>query len=213
MQMKNLLVLLFVAVSFSVSAQDFQVDVYDGIPRSDKQRLFLDNFDDNRYFWIKDASPSTHRISDGFLYFSNEYDFIYTDGKPIAFDGSRNFEMETRIKFVSGDVEAYNGLMWGQLVFGEKYFFEFSSLGYYRIVKEDGFDEIILVDATQSSAINKTGDNDLVVRKFNDKYYFFINKVLVHSLDYNGMPGQYVGFKVAPNSMVRINFLRLWYLK
>lgn len=210
--MKNLLFLFIVAFSFSMNAQNLQADLYDGVPRSNKQRIFLDNFDDNRYFWIKDASPSTHRISDGFLYFSNEYDFIFTDGKPIAYDGSKNFEIETRIKFVSGDVEAYNGLMWGQLVFGEKYFFEFSSLGYYRIVNEDGFDEIAIKDATQTDAINKTGDNDLVIRKFDDKYYFFINKVLVHTMDYTGMPGQYLGFKVAPNSMIRINFLRLWYI-
>jgi len=210
--MKKLFFLLIIALSFSMSAQNSQADLYDGIQRSDKQRIFLDNFDDNRYFWIKDASPSTHRISDGFLYFSNEYDFIYTDGKPIAYDGSKNFEIETRIRFVSGDVEAYNGLMWGQLVFGEKYFFEFSSLGYYRIIKEDGFDQIVIKDATQSDIINKTGDNDLVVRKYNDKYYFFINKNLVYSMDDPGMPGQYIGFKVAPNSMIRINFLRLWYI-
>ncbi|MBN2664611.1 MAG: hypothetical protein JXR68_13260 [Bacteroidales bacterium] len=210
--MKNLLLLFIVALSFSVNAQTLQADSYDGITRSNKQRIFLDNFDDNRYFWIKDASPSTHRISDGFLYFSNEYDFIYTDGKPISYDGNKNFEIETRIKFVSGDVEAYNGLMWGQLVFGEKYFFEFSSLGYFRIVKEDGFDEVAIKDATQTDVINKTGDNDLVIRKFDNKYYFFINKVLVHTMDYPGMPGQYLGFKVSPNSMIRINFLRLWYI-
>lgn len=210
--MKNLLFLFIVALSFSMNAQNLQADSYDGVPRSNKQRIFLDNFDDNRYFWIKDASPSTHRISDGFLYFSNEYDFIFTDGKPIAYDGSKNFEIETRIKFVSGDVEAYNGLMWGQLVFGEKYFFEFSSLGYYRIVNEDGFDETAIKDATQTDAINKTGDNDLVIRKFDNKYYFFINKVLVYTTDYTGMPGQYIGFKVSPNSMIRINFLRLWYI-
>ncbi len=211
--MKNLFFLLVIALSITAKAQTNQPDNYDGVPRTNKQRIFLDNFDDNRYFWIKDSSPATHRIDNGFLYFSNEYDFIYTDGKPIAYDGSRNFEIETRIKFVSGDVEAYNGLMWGQLVFGEKYFFEFSSLGYYQIVKEDGFNETILKEPVQTDIINKTGDNDLVVRKFGDKYYFFINKNLVYTMDYSGMPGQYIGFKVAPNSMIRINFLRLWYIK
>ena len=196
-----------------LSAQQIQPDLYDGVPSSSKQRIFLDNFDDNRHFWIKQTSPSTHRISDGFLYFANEYDFPYVDGKPIAFDGNQNFEIETRIKFISGDVEAQNGLMWGQLVFGKKYIFSFSSLGYYTIIAEDGFDETVILEPQQSDIINKTADNNLVIRKYNDKYYFFINKNLIHTMDYETLPGQYIGFRVAPNSMVRINFLRLWYIK
>lgn len=199
--------------ALGMSAQQIQPDSYEGVPRSNKERIFLDNFDDNRYFWIKESSPATHRIADGFLYFSNEYDFPYVDGKPISFDGNKDFEIETRIKFISGDVEAFNGIMWGQLVFGEKYILGFSSMGYYSIIKEDGFDESTILEPQQSEVINKTSDNNLVVRKYGDKYYFFINEVLIHSMDYNGLPGQYIGFKVAPNSMVRVNFLRLWYIK
>jgi len=211
--MRKLIFLLIIASSLSMFGQNVQPDLYDGIATSNKQRIFLDNFDNNNYFWIKDSSPATNRIADGFLYLSNEYDFIYTDGKPIAFDGSKNFEIEARIKFISGDVEAFNGLMWGQLVFGQKYFFEFSSMGYYQIEKEDGFDATVLKEPVQTDIVNKTSDNDLVVRKYGDKYYFFINQNLVHTMDYEALPGQNIGFKVAPNSMIRINFIRLWYIK
>ena len=211
--MKKSILIIFMFVSIGLYAQQVQPDLYDGVPRSNKERIFLDNFDDNRHFWIKQTSPSTHRISDGFLYFSNEYDFPYVDGKPIAFDGNRNFEIETRIKFISGDVEAYNGIMWGQLVFGKKHILSFSSLGYYMILEEDGFDETIILEPQQSDIINKTSDNNLVVRKYDNKYYFFINQNLVHTMDFEDLPGQYIGFRVAPNSLIRINFLRLWYIK
>lgn len=211
--MKRNIFLVLMFVTIGMYAQQIQPDAYDGIPSSSKERVFLDNFDDNRYFWIKESSPATHRISDGFLYFSNEYDFPYVDGKAIAFDGNKNFEIEARIKFVSGDVEAFNGIMWGQLVFGQKYMLVFSSLGYYVVQKEDGFEEKNLIEPKQTEIINKTADNNLVVRKYNDKYYFFINQNLVHTMDYEGLPGQYIGFKVAPNSMIRINFLRLWNIK
>ncbi len=212
--MKKLIFLLIFVFSMALlNGQSINPDSYDGVPRSSKQRIFLDNFDDNRYFWIKDSSPSTHRIDDGFLYFSNEYDFTYTDGKPIAFDGNKNFEIESIIKFISGDVEAFNGILWGQLVFGKKYFFTYSSMGYYTITREDGFEKTEVIKPVKSSIINKTGSNDIVVRKYNDKYYFFINKNLVHTMDYEGLPGQYIGFKVAPNSLIRINFIRLWYIK
>ncbi len=209
---KNIVIIFILLATTGLFAQDYQPDLYEGIPHSNKQRVFLDNFDDNRYFWIKESSPATHRIADGFLYFSNEYDFPYIDGKAIAFDGSKNFELETRIKFVSGDVEAFNGIMWGQLVFGEKYIFGFSSMGYYAVQSEDGFTESNIIEPQQTEIINKTADNNLVVRKYGEKYYFFINQNLIHTMDYAGLPGQYIGFKVAPNSMIRVNFLRLWYI-
>ncbi len=211
--MNKLLIFIMLLLPAGMVAQSIMPDAYDGVPKSSKQRIFLDNFDDNRYFWIHESSPSTHRIKDGFLYFSNEYDFPFIDGKPIAFDGNKNWEIESRIKFISGDVEAYSGIMWGELIFGQKYIFEFSSMGNYQVEKIDGFDHEVILGPDNNGIINKTADNNLVVRKYGNKLYFFINQNLVFTTDFEGLPGQYIGFSVAPNSMVRINFLRLWYIK
>ena len=187
-------------------------DSYDGVPQSNKSKIFVDNFDNNKHYWIKESSPSSHRIDEGYLFFANDYEFIYSDGKPINYNASKNFEIETKIKFVSGDVEAFNGLFWGQLIFGDSYFFGFSSMGYYKIDKEIGLQQASILEPVKSAIINKTAENTLVVRKYGDTYYFFINKNLVHTMPYEQLPGQYLGFSVAKKSLIQINFIRLWYI-
>lgn len=211
MKKNILLFLLLVFVLFAYS-QDVVPNAYDGVSISMKKRIFLDNFDNNKYSWIKNTSPSTNRIGDGFLYFSNEYDFPYVDGKAISFDDEKNWEIETKIKFISGDVEAFNGLMWGQLIFGEKYVFSFSSMGYQQIEFIDGYNQSFVLKPENTGIINKTSDNYIVVRKYGNKYYFFINKVLICTSDFKALTGQYLGFSVAPNSMIRIDFLKFWYI-
>jgi len=207
------IVLVSIGMLLKVNAQELMPDNYDGIPQSNKVRIFMDNFDDNKYYWVKNTSPSTHQIVDGYFLFSNDYGFPYTDGKPISFDPTKNFEIETRIKFVSGDVEKFSGIFWGELIFGDKYFMSFSSIGKYKIEKEVGLQTETLVEPVKSEIINSTADNSLIIRKYNDKYYFFINKNLVYTMDYETLPGQYIGFTVAEKSMVQINFLRLWYIE
>lgn len=212
--MKKIALLVVLLLPLKFWAQNILPSSYEGIPKSMKQRIFLDNFDDNRYQWINKTSPSSFKIKDGFFYFKNEFGIPFNDGKPIAFDADGNWEIETRMKFLSGDVEGFNGIMWGELVFGKKYIFSFNSLGYHRLEKIDGFDETdIIAPKRIDGLINKTGDNDIVVRKYGDKYYFFINNNYIGEMPYEGMPGQYIGFSVAPNTMVRINFLRLWKIK
>lgn len=210
--MKKISLFLLILIPLQFMAQsDVIPSAYQGIALQFKQRIFADNFDNNNYKWIKPSSPSTNKIKDGFFYFSNEFGITFNNGKAISFDADKNWEIESRIKFMSGDVEGYNGLMWGELVFGKKYIFGFNSLGYVKVVKIDGFDETVIIKPKKiEGVVNKTDDNNLVVRKYGDKYYFFINNVLIGDSSYDGMPGQYVGFSVAPNSMIRINFIRLW---
>lgn len=206
------IVLFFTSILVNINAQELMPDSYDGIPQSSKTRLFLDNFDDNKYLWIKNTSPATHQMIDGYFMFSNDYGFPYTDGKPISFDGTKNFEIETRIKFVSGDVEKFSGLFWGELIFGDKYFFGFSSMGKYKIDKEVGLQTTTILEPVESAIVNSTAENSFTIRKYGDKYYFFLNKNLIYTMDYEDLPGQYIGFTVAEKSMIQINYLRLWYI-
>ena len=210
--MKTIIITLIVFLSFLTYSQEIIPDSYAGIEQSSKSRIFMDNFENNKYYWIKESSPSSHRIESGYLFFANDYEFIYSDGKPINFDPNKNFEIETKIKFVSGDVEAFNGIFWGQLVFGDKYFFGFSSMGYYKINKDIGLQTKTLLEPQKTEIINKTGQNTLVIRKYDDTYYFFLNENLVHTMPYEKLPGQYLGFSVAKKSLIQINFIRLWYI-
>ncbi len=203
-------ILFLSVVGFS---QDVMPDTYDGVAQSNKQKIFIDNFDDNRYYWIKESSPNTHRIADGYLFFANDFGFPFIDGKPINFDANKNFEFEAKIKFVSGDVEDFNGLFIGQLIFGDKYFYGFSSMGKYKIEKETGLQTETIVPETALSSINKTAENTLTIRKYGDKYYFFLNKTLIHEMPYETLPGNYIGFNVSKKTLIRVNYIRLHYIK
>ena len=210
--MKTILITLTLLLCLTSYSQEIIPDTYEGIPQSSKTKIFMDNFDNNKYYWIKESSPSSHRIEDGYLFFANDYEFVYSDGKPINFDPTKNFEIETKLKFISGDVEAFNGLFWGQLIFGDSYFFGFSSMGYYKIEKEVGLQKNSILEPVKSESVNKTSENTLVVRKYDDTYYFFINKSLVHTMPYEELSGKYLGFSVAKKSLIQINFIRLWYI-
>ncbi len=210
--MKKITLLSIMLFLYVASFAQIMPDAYDGIEQSSKSRIFIDDFKDNRYLWIKESSPNTHRISEGYLFFANNFGFLFTDGKPINFDPTRNFELETKIKFVSGDVEEFNGLFFGQLIFGDKYYYSFSSMGEYKIEKEVGLNTEVIVPPTKLSSINKTAENSLIIRKYDDTYYFFINKTLVHTMPYETLPGQYIGFNISKKTLVRIAFLRLQYI-
>lgn len=207
-----LVIMLFISVNW-VNAQDWNPEIFSGIPATAKTRVFMDNFDNDKYQWIKNSSPSTHRIVNGVFYFANEFEYSFTDGKPINFDSDKDFELETRIKFISGNVDDFSGLFLGELVFGDKYIFGFSSLGHVRIVKEEGLDNRILLPAKKNEAVKQTEENLLTIRKVGQTYYFFVNETLVHTMPFEKLPGKYIGFQVAANTMVQINFLRLWLLE
>ena len=210
--MKKFTLLSIMLFLYVASFSQIMPDAYDGIEQSSKSRIFIDNLDDNRYYWIKESSPNTHRIADGYLFFANDFGFSFIDGKPINFDPTRNFELETKIKFISGDVEEFNGLFIGQLIFGDKYYYSFSSMGEYKIEKEVSLITEVIVPPTKLSSINQTAENSLTIRKYDDIYYFFINKTLVHTMPYETLPGQYIGFNVSKKTLIRINFLRLQYI-
>ncbi len=175
-----------------------------------RQRIFVDNFVDNRFDWLHEGAGDLNRIQDGFLFYSNPFDFPYYDGKAIYFDPSQNFEIDTKIKFISGSVEETNGLFWGDLIFGVKFLLGFSQLGDYVVIKNTGVDEKIL--GTTKVQINRSEFNRLTVRKIGPYYYFYINNKLIYKMNYTPFPGRYIGFFIAPKSYIQIAYLKVWKL-
>ncbi len=176
-----------------------------------KLRIFVDDFNDNRFEWIYDNS-GLNKIVNGSLFYSNPFEYPYYDGKPIMLDESKNFEFETKLKFISGDVSKFNGLFWGDLIFGDKMFFGISSMGEFVVMKNSGFNDQV-IHQQKSSVINRADFNSLKVVKIADKFIFFINDQKVYEMPYEKVGGNYFGFCIAPKSYVQINYLKIWYLQ
>ncbi len=204
-----LLFLLLVPISLFSQIRESLVVKVDSVLYQ-RQRIFVDNFVDNRFDWLHEGAGDLNRIQDGFLFYSNPFEFPYYDGKAIYFDPSQNFEIDTKIKFISGGVEDVNGLFWGDLVFGVKFLLGFSQMGDYVVIKNTGFDEKIL--GTTKVEINRSDFNRLTVRKIGQFYYFYINDTLIYKMNYTPFSGRYIGFFIAPKAYIQIAYLKVWKL-
>ncbi len=209
--MGKVLFFLFVLIPiplFSQETQSLTVKVDSVLYQ--RQRIFVDDFVDNRFDWLHEGAGDLNRIQDGFLFYSNPFDFPYYDGKAIYFDPSENFEIDTKMKFISGDLQKPNGLFWGDLIFGVKFLLGFTQLGDYIVIKSTGVDQKIM--GTTKVSINRSDFNELTVRKIGSYYYFYINDQLIYKMDYTPFTGRYIGFFIAPKSYVQIAYLKVWKL-
>ncbi len=208
--MRKILLLFSLLFSIQVFSQ-IQLTVTIDSVIYQRIRIFSDDFVDNRFGWIREGSSDLNRIQDGFLFYSNPFEFPYYDGKAIYFNPDENFEIQAKIKFISGPVDQLNGLFWGDLIFGTKFLIGFSQLGDYAVIQNSGVDERTIVKSKVN--INRSGFNELVIRKVENEYVFYINGEEVYRMTYKPFTGRYIGFFIAPKSYVQIAYLKLWKLK
>ncbi len=178
-----------------------------------KIRVFSDDFIDNRYDWIFEQNSLLTKIENGCLFYANPYNYNYFDAKPIMLDINQNFEIETKIKFISGDVTLFNGLFWGDLIFGKKIIFGFSSTGDFAIWQNSDLDSNLIVKQKLDTIINPTDFNHLKVVKLDGRYLFFINGHQVYQMAFEPFTGRYFGFTIAPKSYIQIAYFKIWYLQ
>lgn len=189
----------------------WQPEKYDGISDNVKRHLFYDIFEDNKNLWDIGQSKDNWKeeIKEGYLYFES-LDYIPNqDYLPIPIDENSNFEIEASIAFMDGDPLQGCGLQWGKAAEETKqYDFFFSGNGMYSIDKFTG-DFTDYVPFTKSDILKSGEYNTFTVRKVDDKYYFFINGKLVHSMPFEPFMGKNIGFQVGKKSTIHVDYLRV----
>ena len=96
------LVILLVLGSYTTQAyRTWNPEDYYGIPARDKQVIFFDEFDDNRYNWDMGALYLREKIQDGEFHCETLTTHPYTKRRNINLKGADNYEIEVRIRFVS----------------------------------------------------------------------------------------------------------------
>ncbi len=174
--------------------------------------VFFDNFDDNKYNWVNETTDELTRISDGFLFYANPFDFSYYDAKPLAFNQNMDYSVEMKFRFISGDVQKYNGIFIGDLVFGIKNILEISPLGDVRVEKLDNSKVSVLFKG-KASDISSTGFNILEIAKHGNEYIYIINGVEVYRHDYFPLNGKYLGFTISGGAYIQLAYIGMWYDK
>jgi len=136
----------------------------------------------------------------------------YTKTFPKAgtHDYERDFSLEAKMTFISGDEGNFYGLMWGNIR-NEFYFFGVMATGNYAFRKLVNGNWTEILNARPSTAIRKgNAANTLTVKKKGARMEFYINETLVDtavSEKYNG----FVGFHLNHYMKVEVDYLRMDY--
>lgn len=180
----------------------------------EKEIILFDNFEKFNNYWLLGIEENSwiENIEDGKLYFQSLSNKPKEDLIPVILDQNRDFEIEANIKLVKGNMEKAYGLQWGKSKNPVKQFdFYLTGNGHYTIDKYTGeFHDF--VPFTQSNKVNSYTYNKLTVRKVKDRYYFFLNEHLVHSMPFEPFYGNLMGFQVAEKSTILIDDFRVSYL-
>lgn len=207
-------IILALQAGFAFSQDITNPEDYNLSSDIEKQIVLSDNFDKFDNYWLLGIEENSwvENIEDGNLYFQSLTNKPKEDLIPVILDQTRDFEIEARIKLVKGNMEKAYGLQWGKSKNPVKQFdFYLTGNGHYTIDKYTGeFHDF--VPFTQSDKVNSYTYNKLSIRKIKDKYYFFLNEHLVHTMPFEPFYGNLMGFQVAENSTILIDYFNVSYL-
>ncbi|MBK9390447.1 MAG: caspase family protein [Bacteroidetes bacterium] len=210
---------LFLAICFfpalTLSAQDKTNPAEYSYSKTLKSQFVLqDDFSKFSNYWLLGIEENSwsESIEGGHLVFESLTNKPKEDLIPVIIDQNRSFEIETSIRFVEGQMDKGYGLQWGKAANPMKqYDFLLTGAGHFTIDKYTGeFKDY--VPFTVSPKVNRYTFNKLTIRKVADKYYFFLNENLVHSMPFEPFFGNLVGFQVAENSTIRVDHIDIAYL-
>ena len=190
-------------------------NVYHSISSEEKTALFFDDFDDNRNEWGLGETKNDwlEKIDDGNLHFQSFDNNAKEDLVRFELEQTKDFEIETAIRFVQGDSIKFFGLQWGKSDdFNNQFDFLISGNNYVTIDKYSGefFDYL---EPSVSEYLRKNHFNKLTIRKLNTNYYFFINEQLIYTMPFKPFFGNNIGFQVSENSSILIDYLKISELK
>lgn len=184
---------------------------------SSAEVVFFEDFNDNKNNWtVADNKSLISRINDGFYYLT-AVGHAYGEAKEVKIDTRKDFEIETRIKILSGNPEHkhyYSMFFWGRETMNSHYF----------TFARDGFASVELCDSrNQSSCITKKGSlqktmlnpndfNVYMIRKKGSIYSFFINGTQFYEMPFVPFFGNLIGFGAGRNVSLQIDYLRVIYL-
>ncbi len=198
------------SIPCTISAQVISYNTYTGV----QDTLFFDDFTNFSNQWLLGIEEGswTETLQDGKLYFESHTDKPKEDLIPVFLDTERDFEIETEIRFLKGDMTKAYGLQWGKSGNqGGQYDFFIAANGQFTIDRyKEGFEDY--VPFTSSEQVNRYAPNKLTFRKLRDSSYFFLNEHLVHRMLFQPFYGNLTGIQVCENSSILVEYFKVVYL-
>jgi len=212
--MKSLkfITLVYILIA-TFSSRIHSQSLYNDFQESKKKKIFFDDFNSNTNNWLLlDNENELISIENGTYIYESRDGQAKANYLPIKINQKKNFEIELKIKFSQGEDNNSNGLAFGGSTnFMDRILFAFSGDGNYCIAQFSPLK--FLIPWTSSTEIHRTDYNLLTVRKVGKKYYFFINQILVETLQFQPFYGDKIGIHCNSNTKIHVDFLKVNYLK
>ncbi|MBT3311421.1 MAG: hypothetical protein HN737_06050 [Desulfobacterales bacterium] len=181
----------------------------------DMTNIFYDDFSNNNKSWAIGTLGNNSRkgkITNGYY----QWESLKTDQNPqtwksVYINENKNFQIEAKIKYVKGEDNNTNCLIWGKD--GSKRFrFGFSGNGQFKIDRYDG-QWASFIPWTEDALVKNTSYNKFTIRKVKKTYYFFLNEKLVYLMPFKSFFGNNIGFQANENTTIRVDSLRVSYIE
>lgn len=202
--MKTTFAILFLLTFNSIFAQiDWNAELYDGVPSSDKKVIFFDDFSNDDAFWKKsDFEKAKTVIKDGHCTFSaSKTEQIIWQELVMDKDG---YELEVKLTSAKGKTkEPLTVLLAGSKE--ERLTFEIKPEGSYSATVTRSTGTTTLIQERPSVHI-KQDANKIMIRVIDNLIYFFINENLVATRPLPPLKGYRYGVVVAPRNPVIIDY-------
>jgi len=179
--------------------------------------IFFDDFKNNANNWTVGENKKQRSRIDSGLYYLTAVGHAYGEAREVKIDTHKDFEIETRIKILSGHSDHknyYSMLFWGREAMN----------GYYFTFAKDGFASVELCTGkNQSDCITKSGSlqktilnpddfNVYIIRKTGSTYSFFVNGTQFYQMPFTPFYGDLIGFGAGSKVSLAIDYLKVIYL-
>lgn len=172
--------------------------------------ILNETFSSNRNGWKTGYKGSnSFNIRNGkYVLDLKESDFVFNE---TTLSSTGNFEIETKLKRLSGQKDRGIGVIWGAKDPSNYYEVSITATGFYRVseVRNGVFKELI---AWASSSLVKKGyyaDNILKIIKTGNSHKFYINGTYVNQISNQYLFGTDVGFIGFLNQKIEIDYIKI----
>lgn len=179
--------------------------------------IFYDNFDDNTNNWTVADNKNVRSKMEGGIYYLTATGHAYGEAQEIKIDTRKDFQIESRIKIVSGNTEHkdyYSMLFWGREAMNG-YYFTFAGDGFTSVQQCTGKNQnscITRNGSLQKTTLNPDDFNVYTIRKTGKTYTFLINGDPVYTMPFTAFYGNLIGFGAGRKISLAIDYLRVVYL-
>lgn len=178
-----------------------------------EEYVYQTEFDkDDDVWYIGETDEYKSEIKDGHYYLETKADkggrYFYPKFKDLNL--KKDFQISASVKPSSGsDLKSFVGMIIGAKDLNNFHIFYVSFEGYWKIARHENDSITEIVKWTKDKNVTLFGKNNFSVKCLSDKWYFYVNGEIVHTMDAEKHYGKKCGFYIYKNSKVEVDYFKI----